>query len=367
LRVAAPRRMEGAPVSESARQDGRAAQVTPAAIKYHKVWEALEEAPQGFEFFQAVRLLERLYTGRSGVGGFDPPSDEVVRFSAHPSIGFPTSEIEALELPQGDGAKVTDPARMSVNFMGLIGPQGLLPLYYTLLVAEELREKRPALRDFFDIFQHRIISLLYKAWEKTRFTVSYEHTEDDLLTSHVLDVTGMGLASFRDRMGFTDETLAFYAGLLAPQQRGALGLEQLLEDYFQVPVEVVQFVGGWYELPVSDQCGLGDDSSAATRLGLGDEVWDRQARVRLVLGPLTREQYERFLPTGSAYEPLRKLTRFYSHDQLDYEVQLVLEQEAVPGLVLGADDAVPDALGWATWIRTGSQPPEGNETILSLA
>jgi len=363
--------MEGALVSDRVTPEEHAAQVTSEALKYHKVREELEEAPQRFEFFQAVRLLERLYAGRNDVGGFSPPSDEVVRFSAHPSVAFPTAEIEALDLPSGDGAKVKDPAQMSVNFMGLIGPQGLLPLYYTLLVADEVREKRPALRDFFDIFQHRIVSLLYKAWEKTRFTVSYERREDDVLTSHVLDVTGMGLASFRDHMGFTDETLAFYAGLLAPQQRGALGLEQLLEDYFRIPVEVVQFVGGWYELPVSDQCGLGDDTSAATRLGLGavagDEVWDRQARVRLVLGPLTREQYERFLPTGSAYEPLRKLTRFYSHDQLDYEVQLLLEQEEVPGLVLGADDAVPDALGWATWIRTGPQPPEGNETILSLA
>lgn len=343
--------------------------VAEGSAKYQSVLEQLEERPKSFEFFQAVRLLERLFPERAAVGDYSPPSDEVVRFSAHPSVAFPPSEIEALRLPKGDGGG--QQPHMSVNFMGLIGPQGVLPLYYTLLVAEELRNKNPALRDFFDIFQHRMVALLYKAWEKTRFAVSYERTEDDALTSHVLDITGMGLESFRRRMGFTDETLVFYAGLLAPQPRSALGLERLLEDYFDVPVEVVQFVGGWYDLPRWDQCALGDDTSPATRLGLGavagDEVWDQQARVRLRIGPLTRDQYEMFLPTGSGYAALRKLTRFYTHDQLDFEIQLVLKQDEVPGLVLGADSEVPDSLGWATWIRTGPRAPEGDETILSLS
>jgi type VI secretion system protein ImpH len=341
------------------------------SAKYQAALEQLEERPKSFEFFQAVRLLERLFPERAGVGDYRPPAEEIVRFSAHPSIAFPPTEIESLRLPDGGDEDSGGQPHMSVNFMGLIGPQGVLPLYYTLLVAEELRNKNPALRDFFDIFQHRMVSLLYKGWEKTRFPVSYERTEDDALTSHVLDITGMGLPGFRRRMGFTDETLVFYAGLLAPQPRSALGLERLLEDYFDVPVEVVQFIGGWYDLPPWDQCALGDDTSPATRLGMGavagDEVWDEQARVRLRLGPLTRDQYESFLPTGSAYTALRKLTRFYSHDQLDFEVQLVLKQDEVPGLVVGADAEVPDSLGWATWIRTGPRPPEGDETILSLS
>lgn len=355
-------------MSDGATQPGSG---TDGSAKYQSVLERLEDNPKSFEFFQAVRLLERLFPERAGVGDYSPPSEEIVRFSAHPSVAFPPTEIEELRLPDGGEGRGAEQPHMSVNFMGLIGPQGVLPLYYTLLVAEELRNRKPALRDFFDIFQHRMVSLLYKAWEKTRFAVSYERTEDDTLTSHVLDITGMGLPSFRERMGFTDETLVFYAGLLAPQPRSALGLERMLEDYFDVPVEVVQFIGGWFDLPRWDQCELGNETSAASQLGwgavAGDEVWDQQARVRLRIGPLTRSEYEMFLPTGSAYAALRKLTRFYSHDQLEFEIQLVLKQDEVPGLVLGAEGDVPDSLGWATWIRTGDRAPEGDETILSLS
>jgi hypothetical protein len=39
---------------------------------------------------------------------------------------------------------------MRVNFMGVIGPQGLLPIYYTELVIDRLRAKDRTLRDFLD-------------------------------------------------------------------------------------------------------------------------------------------------------------------------------------------------------------------------
>ena len=46
-----------------------------------------------------------------------------------------------------------------------------------------------------------------------------------------------------------DDSLLFYSGLLA--LHAALGdrrCEQILGDYFEVPVEVEQFVGAWYPL-----------------------------------------------------------------------------------------------------------------------
>ena len=51
-----------------------------------------DEAPQ-FDFFQAVRLLERIYPARRAVGREGPPSQEVVRFRARTSLEFPASQI----------------------------------------------------------------------------------------------------------------------------------------------------------------------------------------------------------------------------------------------------------------------------------
>ena len=55
--------------------------------------------------------------------------------------------------------------RMVINFMGLVGPSGVLPLYYTELIVERIRQKDRAMLNFLDIFHHRMTSLFYQAWE----------------------------------------------------------------------------------------------------------------------------------------------------------------------------------------------------------
>jgi type VI secretion system protein ImpH len=360
--------MEDAPVSGTAEREevvDPASAVAPAdsgepAEAMRLLERALRREPTAFGFFQAVRLLERLQRDRAPVGHYADPADEVVRFSVNPAISFPPSEIHALELPS-DG-----PARMSVNFFGLTGAQSVLPYHYSLLVAERLRARDGALAGFLDLFHHRLLSLFYRAWERHQVAVAYEKGQDSL-RAHLLDLVGMGLDSQQERLDVPDDVLAYYAGLLGPEPRSALALEQLVADFFGVPVEVEQFVGGWYPLETGDQCSVGEEVGASTRLGLGavvgDEVWDHQMRVRIRIGPLARSQFDTFLPGGSAHEPLRALVRFFSHDQFDFEIQLVLARDEVPGCILGDED---QPLGLSTWIRTTALERDADETILSL-
>lgn len=316
-----------------------------------------------FEFFQVVRLLERLFPERRRVGGFGDPASEVVHFSSRPTIAFPPCEVHSVDIPSDR------PARMVVNFMGLIGPLGVLPYQYTMLVAERARARDRALRDFLDIFQHRLISLFYRTWLKYHFTATYERDAPDGVTEHLRDLIGLGITTFRDRLSVPDEALLFYSSALAPQPRSAVALQQLLEDYFEVPVEIEQFVGGWYRLSSDTQCRVGAEAGPADQIGVGavvgDEIWDPQARVRIRLGPLDGERYRRFLPSGTGYQALRTLTRFFSHDQFDFDVQLVLSRDDVPGCVLGAEDAAP--LGWCTWMRTRPFVRDPDETVLTLS
>lgn len=365
--MASEGRMEDGTLAPEPGPDPRGAEPTaaadpPAPGHLEDVARALGDDPRSFRFFQAVRLLERLRPEGAPVGGDGDPDDEVVRFSANPSLAFPSSEVEDIDL-EGDG-----PARMTVNFMGLVGPQGMLPHHYTLLVMERLRRKDHALRAFLDIFQHRALSLFYRAWERNRFPVTWEKRGDDPLTEHLLDLVGMGTPALRATSPIPERTLACLAGLLAAQPRGALALEELIEEYFDVPCEVEQFVGGWYRLEPGDVCVLGDEQSPASRLGLGavagDEVWDAQARARIRIGPLDQERFDSFLPTGDAYGRLRDVLRFFSHDQVEFEVQLVLAREDVPGLVVGGDG--PSPLGWSTWIRTEPLERDADGTILFL-
>jgi type VI secretion system protein ImpH len=327
-----------------------------------RVADALREDPHSFSFFQAVRLLEKLYPGRLRVGALDDPAREVVRFKANPTLSFPASEIQQLTLDD-------EPPTMVVNFMGLIGPQAVLPHQYTLLVAERLRARDPALADFLDIFQHRLVSLFYQAWRKQRIAIAREDGAQDPLAEHLGDAIGLGLSTVRNRLPFPDEALVHRAGLLTGMPRGAIALQQLIEEIFDVPADVQQFIGSWYTLDSDDLCALGADDALTNQLGLGavagDEIWDQQSRVRIRIGPVERSTYDDFLPGRPAYRSLASLVRFFSHDQFDFELQLVLARDDVAGIRLGEAGAEYQ-LGWSTWICSAPRVEDADETILTL-
>jgi type VI secretion system protein ImpH len=337
-----------------------------AVVKQPEIEARLTDDPTAFGFFQAVRLLERLRPDLQPVGGNADPADEVVRFTAHTALAFPASEIQALELRPGGSA------RMTVNFMGLTGPTGVLPYHYTQILAERVRGRDRTLRDFLDLFHHRMVSLFYRAWEKHRPVVAYERDQRDRMTGHIADLIGLPGLDHAEGSAVPVEALLFYAGLLGPRQRSALALQEMVQDFFGVAVEVEQFVGGWFPLAGATQCAITDDDSggASGQLGLGavvgDEVWDQQARVRIRLGPLARAQYDRFLPGGEAHQPLRDLVRYFGSDSFDFEVQLILARDEVPATILGADDAPPVALGWATWINTAPRDGDADDTTFTL-
>ena len=326
--------------------------------------------PHSFEFFQAVRLLEQLHPEQALVGEFADPGDEVVRFATPTAVGFPASAIRSLK-----AGEPGEPARMSVNFLGLTGPQGVLPLDYSVYAAQRQRAGDHTLKDFIGLFEHRIISLFYRAWAKSHpgtraesaagTSADAERTRE-WLTKQLLGIVGLGTTGLQDRQPLPDESLLYYSGLLSLPSRPAAGLEQLVSDYFDVPCEVEQFVGAWYPLDRSTQTALGDEfGTLGGGAVAGDEIWDQQGRVRLRIGPLSRATYDEFLPGGASYDALAALTRFYGNDQFDFEIQLVLAREEAPFLELGAEDA-PVALGWCTWLRTAPLDRDPDDALFAL-
>lgn len=334
------------------------------ALTAPEVAAMLRSTPWNFEFFQAVRILEGLHPDRDPVGYFSVPASEAIRFRAHASTVFPASEIQSLR--DADGVR----ADMEVNFMGLFGPQGVLPLYYTELIAERARVRDTALIDFLNIFNHRMISLFYRSWEKYRFPIAHERGILDQLARRLLDFIGLGTPGLQNRQGVADGALIFYSGLLSQQPRCAANLENLIADYFEVPVEVEQFVGAWYKLDESTQFCMADGSDVSEQLGLGaivgDEVWDTQGRVRVRIGPLRMDRYLDFLPCGTAYAPLRAIVAFYAGTELDFEVQLILDRRDVPVCELGVEGDAGPRLGWVTWARIKPMDRDRGETILPL-
>jgi len=358
----------------------------------------LRDEPYRFGFFQAVRVLERLHHARQPVGFDSPPGSEAVRFHAHQSMSFPPSEIFSLTIsPQGEL-----PADMTVAFLGLTGPSGALPRHYTELMLERARHKDTTLREFFDLFNHRLISLFYRAWEKNRFWTGFERAElagralleasprqyrsyvlegrqrRDLFSQALLDLTGLGTGLLRykstvpeqlaPRTSIEDETLRFYAGLLAQQHRSAVGLEGLLADYFGLAVSVLQFCGQWLYLEPENQTCLTDGGNVQLGLNVvvGERFWDVQGRFRIRLGPLTYRQFFDFLPCGTAFKPLAHLARIYAGQQFDVDVQVVLLAAEVPWCQLSSSAEGGARLGWNTWLRNQDFAHDANDAVFMV-
>jgi len=321
-----------------------------------------------FDFFQAVRLLEAIYRNRNPVGRQGSPGQEVVRFHSYLTLSFPASEIQEI-MPASGGDE--SPAQMTESFMGLAGPSGPLPRHYTVLMLDRQRRKDFVLRDFLDLFNHRLISLFYRAWEKYRFQIDYEraaragHAASDSFSMHLFDLVGMGTNGLRGRLEFGDQVLLFYAGLLAQHPRSGSALAGILSDCFGVKVDVVQFVGQWLEITEENRTRLGP-GEVNNRLGIGavagKRIWDQQAKFKLRLGPLSWREFSRFLPDGDAFRPLVQMTRYFAGQEFDFDLQLVLNAAEVPPLRLGDKNS---RLGFSTWLKTRQFTRDADQVLFS--
>ena len=321
----------------------------------------MQAEPWGFSFFQMVRLLEKLRPEQKAVGIFVSPADEVVRFHAVPTLNFPPSELGAFT------PREASPSALDVNFLGLNVVNGPMPRGYTEALLERKRAKDSATLEFFDLFNHRAVSLFYRAWARYRFFITYERNgSEDEVTRKLYDLVGLGTLHLRGRMAFPDESAIYYSGLLGSQVRSAEGLKQILQDFFCVRVEVRQFTGTWVRLPPDQRTVLRGEQSRGERLGagtvVGHEVWDQEGTMTVRIGPMPLARYHDFLPGGTAQRDLRDWLLFYSRRAFDFIVQLLLEREEVPPATLTTQSASRRRLGYDSWLKVSPMRRDPDET-----
>jgi type VI secretion system protein ImpH len=332
------------------------------------VIERLFAEPQRFEYFQAVRMLE-LWLKRNGV-----PQEGAVanflRFQNSVSLGFPPSQIEALqldppELARDAGAIKAALARAELKyiritpaFMGMLGMAGSLPAHYTeRIAAHQLVAKDEGPRAFLDTFSNRALALFYEAWRKYRLELKYQIKGKDGFLPLLLSLAGLGHDSLQRRHardgdgdGLLDDSLGYFCGALLHRTTSAGSIARVLSEYFGQPVSMEQFVGGWYGLPVTQQSTLGGANAVlGASAVVGERAWQRDLRLRLTVGPLDRTSFESFLPGGKAARVLAKLLTMFTGVTLEYEIELVLVAADVEPISL--DSARSGGhLGWDSFL-----------------
>lgn len=314
-----------------------------------------------FDFYQAVRLLETLAPERDEPAAGDDPARQAVLFRSKIDLRFAPGEIERIA-PESDGL----PPVMTVRFLGLAGAEGPLPRTFTELILARLARGDAALRDFLDVFNNRLVSLLYRARKKFHPGLQSRPPDDSRLARPFFALMGLGTPRIRGHLGVRERALLAYAGIVGRVARGPVGLVRVVEDYFAVPVRLDPFRARWLRLSADQWTVLGR-AGRNRRLGenavAGTRTWDQGAAFELRLGPLDLDQFVAFLPVGDRYRPLRALTEFYAGRELAYTIRLVLRAGQLPPLRLGGEPG--PRLGWTTWLTT--RPAAGDDAQVALA
>ncbi|APR80226.1 Hypothetical protein A7982_05573 [Minicystis rosea] len=317
------------------------------------VEEQLFDPVQGrlFDFFQAVGLLEalaraadRAATVRAkaervppppsmvSIGDGGDPRREAVRFAGNVRLSFPAADIQSI-------ARAPDaPPKMTVNFMGIAGALGPLPGAFAEPVLRRSVAGDNASRDFLDIFNHRLVSLVYRIRKRHRISLGVAEPVNDDAVRYLLALIGLGTPGLENRLhAVQDRTLLYFAGLFSREIRPMSGLVAMLRCHFGVPVQGEPLVGGFYPIEPSHRTTIGP-SGQNRRLGndavLGARYWDPAACVEIRIGPLGVDDYLRLLPgtggmpEGDMLAPLLTLVRLYAGEAMDVRIRLILDPAA---------------------------------------
>ncbi len=312
-----------------------------------------------FDFFQATRLLEHVVDDRLASSGQAGTEADRVRIRPHTGLAFPATDIRSIEIPDETPRR----AIVTVTFMGLYGVDSPLPVYFYDSIATEAEQTKP-LRDFLDIFNHRLYTLFYRSWKKYRPALHYVPAKLDTYSQRALCLAGLGTKNAAVQPYVPSLRFAALAGHLLSRARNAASLRCLLMDFFEgIGVAIQENVPRWVPIPQRMHMGKGPFrmilGSTST---IGKRVFDLSGKFRVVLGPLTMAEYLGFLPGGDQAKVLHFLIRLRAPDYLEYDVRLELRSAEIPVLTLSN---MKTKLGLTTWL--GRPKRESTARVVAYA
>lgn len=314
-----------------------------------------------FDFFELLRRLEN----RSGLFGHSGrPDREPARLGQHVRLGFAVQDVAEFHEATDDA-----PARVTVANLGLLGPEGPMPLHLTRWVLDRLSQRWFAgadqrqtsdttFVDFINILQHRMIALFYRAWADAHPAVQVERGDGGRVRAMLEAMAGVGLPGTRNPA--LDPTKLNQAGALANQVDGPERLTQFLAQAFGVPVRLKEFVGAWLAVPPRLQSRLGFIHAALGKgATIGPRSFGRQNRIELRLGPVGLNEYRNFLPGTKKLDLFRRAVRGLLGEQFDVDVRVVLARDEVPAARIGASQ-----LGRTAWLAPSRGGRDADDMLM---
>lgn len=285
----------------------------------------------GTLYREVWRIQRQILSDRSPyrlVGHDGWPTQELVRFRTSQHLGFAGQDLVDVKVrrsPEG-----VETAELAVDCLGLTGARGALPAHYTEMVLAQVKSRAPALRDFLDLFNHRLLSLFYRSWEKTQQAVHQERFDDDPFSRILRSLANAG-----------QDWEIYYGAALARGACSATTIQAVLSDLTQMPVQVRSLEGGWERFAAEDQTRLpssGSPQGQYARLGdaiLGAKVWAADKSAQIVFYPRDRRQLQSLLPNGRFSAAVAKLAGRLVRDQVRLRYRVVTAPSELMDVRLG--------------------------------
>ncbi len=334
---------------------GDGSEAPPERSELEKKLDGFEAHAPQFSFYRLVYLLQRLYPNAPRLGHTGPARDERIRLKVDPSLVFSTSDVTLLRHKKSaDGEKRV---QVQAAFLGLFGSVSPLPPHFAEDIAfKAYQSEEQPVREFLDVFHHRLLSLVYRAWAKYRLSVGYLRKGKDDFTRRMF--CAVGLDGFSDHENFTLHPFYFlrFAPLLASKSRSARSLEVVLNELLgDIGVDIEQFVGAWVliEKPLRNKLGVANHQLGES-LVIGRYVYDGSGRFTVKLGPLEYDDYLSFLPGGHRRPFLQSVINTFTPGIHDVMLELQVDLDAAPRFQLGSPRA--STLARTAWLGgTGAQ------------
>lgn len=318
-------------------------------------FERLKADPQSHHIFLALRIIEAQFSDAPRMGKSRRPREDAVRLAQEARMAFPPTTIRAFTPP---GAR---PGELINRFFGFFGPHGPLPSHLTEYARErQINNRDPSFVAFANMLTHRMMSLLYRAWVTGQPAVDFDRGMDGAFERQVAALAGHYGAELLGRDAMPDQAKRHFAGQLGQSVRNAEGLLSMLSGFFQADFRLEEFVGTWLELEPDDRWELGRGGGLGQTTSIGSRVWSRNAKFRLIVGPVGLAEYQRFLPGGESLARMAAIVRNYVGDTLDWDVNVILHGDQVPAAQLGADTR----LGQTSWVGARTTDKDAADLFL---
>ncbi|WPY01671.1 TssG superfamily type VI secretion protein (plasmid) [Candidatus Trichorickettsia mobilis] len=245
-------------------------------------------------------------------------------------FSFPAAEIRTIKLTHNNNIEV----KAIANFLGIIGPTGILPAHYTEMIIEGGKVKDRELLDFIDIFYDKIIKLFLNIIKKYDIHLGYE--------SYVLGGKSNSIHSWlplTNLIGVSKKIadkaipgfLLNYLGLLLNSSRSGYNLKIILSNYLALPVEIQQFISESITLDKRECSKLAKiNNQLGVTLYLGQKAYFYQNRIKIIIGPMNLSIYSQLVIESEVRNTLNQILDFYLGAEIKYQLFFLLLDKDKP-------------------------------------